>query len=124
MEEDIKVLEEFIEEIKEILERIDDYTNLDIYAFPIDYKQTKALKNLIKGYKELEEKVNKYEKQIDLEWVEENYIEKSKVREKIEALDDIESEYSKKILNISKETATFTIFVQEILKQLLQEGDK
>lgn len=54
MEEDIKVLEEFIEEIEEILERIDDDTNLDTYAFPIDYKQTKALKNLIKGYKELD----------------------------------------------------------------------
>lgn len=29
-------------------------------------------------------KLNEDEKQIDLEWVEENYIEKSKVREKIE----------------------------------------
>ena len=71
MEEDIKVLEKYIngkDTMKETL--------------------VKAIENLIKRNKELEEKVNKYEKQIDLEWVEDNYIEKSKVREKIEKLEN------------------------------------
>ena len=77
MEEDIKVLENFIRVYKELNEKSTDFY-FNKAEIPIE-----IIENLIKGYKELQEKVNKYEKQIDLEWVEKNYIEKSKVREKM-----------------------------------------
>ena len=118
MEEDIKVLEDYAYAMCTISSTTEQ-----------DQRIAQAIKNLIAGYKELEEKADRlgklyYEANENCIKYEKDYMPKSKVREKIEALDDIESEYSKKILNISKETATFTIFVQEILKQLLQEGDK
>lgn len=100
MEEDIKVLEEHLKFIK-------PFDNNSAYI--------PALENLIKEYKELEKKVNKYEKQIDLEWVEENYIEKSKVREFFEK--------SKVVKNESKDKTYLLIDVSELNEELLQEGD-
>ena len=69
LQEDIKVLEDYAYAMCTISSTTEQ-----------DQRIANAIENLIKGYRELEEKVNKYEKQIDLEWVEENYIEESKVR--------------------------------------------
>ena len=48
--------------------------------------EAEAIENLIKEYKELKEKQKEYEKQLDLDYVEENYIPKSKVKEKLEEI--------------------------------------
>ena len=77
MEEELKILEEFIESIKNA-EAVMLY-NKEIQE---TYKKRyTALENLLTRYKQLE-------KQIDLDYVEENYIEKSKIQAKIEELKD------------------------------------
>ena len=71
------------------------------------------VENLINRNKELEEKVNKYEKQLDLDYVDNNFIEKSKVREKIEFY----KRYGK-IKNSNEYVMSVEI---EVLEELLEE---
>jgi len=54
--------------------------------YKLDGETKKSLENLIQENKELKEEVKEYEKQLDLDYVEENYISKSKLKEKIEEL--------------------------------------
>ena len=106
MEKDIKIIEEKIEIIECLC--TDDCINKTTVIQPLKY----ALKNLIKGYKELEEHIQKYpigmtdeqykqtienaqkdikeelDRQINTriineEFIENNYISKDKIREKI-----------------------------------------
>lgn len=56
-----------------------------IYLLKIHHIDSEPLENLIKEYK-------KIEKQIDLEWVENNYIEKSKYNELIKRNNELEEE--------------------------------
>ena len=85
MEEDIKILEEFIEAIKFVEER----TLYELEAKERCKKRYKAIENLLTRYKQLEEENKKWE-----EWAENaecdmsvNYIRKSKIKEKIEELE-------------------------------------
>ena len=140
MEENIKVLEELINKCKEC-----KFATCE--QCEINWKQVQAIENLIKRNKELEEKVNKYEKQIDLEWVENNYIEKSKYDEVIKRNKELENttllispyyvtenyipkskvreffEKSKVVKNESKDKTYLLIDVSELNEELLQERD-
>lgn len=87
MEEDIKVLEEFIKSIRSDLEE----------DSPDNWKLAQAIENLIKGYKELEEENEELHKEINEriklkieneKIVDKDYIPKSKLQEIIEDIDN------------------------------------
>ena len=96
MEEDLKILEEFIEDYSLNEELADDHF--------ID-----ALENLIKGYRELQDRVIKYEK--TLENLQKETIWKSKIKEKIEEVN--------KSLGYSPVNK---ILIEQVLQELM--GDK
>lgn len=50
MEEDIKILEEMMKEVKE------EAISYDKYCYEVEVKQVRAIENLVKAYKELEER--------------------------------------------------------------------
>lgn len=91
MEEEIKVLEELVQNIK----RVNEHTlDCEIKQW---CKEKEAIENLIKGYRGLKAKVKRYEKYLEnkdkkfeeaLEYEyrerETDYIPKSKIKEKIE----------------------------------------
>ena len=120
--EDIKVLESFIKQLEE-------------YEDEQELKQ--AIENLIKKYKELEEHMQKFytaelftAKQVKL--IEEDYIPKSKVREKIEKLQN-EIKENRSIASRTADRVEARILNDQInelykaikiLEELLQEGDK
>lgn len=85
MEEDIDILEDFIED--EGLYELYRTSHIDLIR--------KALKNLIKGYRELEEIEESFiwQSNFDMKYYEENYIPKSKIKEKIEELEKKILEY-------------------------------
>lgn len=70
MEEDLKILEELLN------------ANVSFKISPED-RGYKAIENLIKGYRELEEKIKRYEKELDLDYVDNNFISISKIKENI-----------------------------------------
>jgi len=81
MEEDIKRIKDLIETCKEC--KLHECINCEI-----SWTEVQAIENLIKGYKELEERniylVNERKKLEELLFMSnENYIEKSKAREKV-----------------------------------------
>ena len=82
MEEDIKILEGLIFELKSF--------SLDIEGF----KRAQAIENLIVKYKELEENLNFKQKELNKlydteeKFIDDFYIPKSKVIEKIKELED------------------------------------
>lgn len=104
-DEDIEILEEHLRFIK-------PFDNNSAYI--------PALENLIKGYKELE----KYKRKHSL--VKNNYIPKSKVREKIK---ELQEEYIQ-LFELERKDGEreidckIVIGEMEILEKLLQEGDK
>ena len=128
---------------KEDIETLEDLKNIFIhlknYGWVNDIKRDvvvdkviKAIENLIARNKELEKQVNEYEKQLDLDYVDTNYIPKSKVREKIEELKG-KIEYYKKCANIAKDRVKKRLMCDQInelktaikyFEELLQEGDK
>lgn len=73
-----------------------------------------AIEKMLKEYKELKEKISKYENQLDLDYVEENYIPKSKVKEKIEWIEKnvLENDYASKD---DKDVAENQIYILEWL---------
>lgn len=90
MEEDIKLLESLIEEYERVCKEYQFY-NVPVH---IDENDIQAIENLIKGYKELEKDLhemtisNNHKKE---NWIHKNclndYIPKSKIREKLEELE-------------------------------------
>ena len=86
MEEDIKYLEEQIKSNNELFEK-HGYSLLS-------QKQIQALENLIKGYRELEKRIIQLTNLLCINDSDENYIPKSKVKEKIEELKEREQELS------------------------------
>lgn len=102
MEEDIKILERMLEIEKECLH------------YDVSQDEIQAIKNLINRNKELE-------KQVDLEYVEENYIEKSKVipKSKIEELTE-ELEYEKIKIIKNRHSIDYGIFIEKLKKLDIQ----
>ena len=99
---DIEILEELVK----------SFDNL------ISYRQKQAIENLIKRNKDLEEIIDTLS-----EGIENHFIPKSKVRELIKELDNLQSDISKKIFKDN--TGTWLRTIQNFLKrELLQEGDK
>ena len=90
MEEDIKILEEWIEIT---VGNAPEWVKSDEILKIIDYKQIKAIENLIKGYRELEEKIEKQELAFVKGYTEGGYnqlnVMTSKIKEKIEELENI-----------------------------------
>jgi hypothetical protein len=83
----IEILEDYIKLInKGYCEDCNELCN--IYGAPAFPSKaiSQAIENLIQENEELKEKREEYEKQLDLDYVEENYIPKSKVKEKIEEI--------------------------------------
>ena len=87
MEEDIKILEEFIKYFEAEAVSIKYRRNISITVGEDDIE---ALKNLIKGYRELEEW--KREKGCSIKEVYELFIPKSKIEDKIEELKETADE--------------------------------
>ena len=112
--EDIKVLEEFINETDSLLQIIDEDTIHEIDFPNFEYEQVEALRNLIKGYKELEI-INKMQEYRISVIDERELIPKSKVREFFEK--------SKVVKNESKDKTYLLIDVSDLDEELLQEGD-
>lgn len=143
MEEDIKILEDFInnEFQKDKLE-MNEKGGFKIGTI---YKVTElsvAIENLIKGYRELEErnsnlnesnnlkinKINELEKenQSYRDYLGEppcydnaNYIQKSRIKAKIEELNNYDSEFCQRVINHNEHT--LTEFVQNILQELMED---
>lgn len=128
MEEDIDILEDFLE-YNNFLERAvvsGDIREFEVYMSKNDYK---AIQNLIARYKEEKEKNalllannNGY---YDLkEYLKENYIPKSKVQEKIEELEelvkDFEEYWSKDPRKFKKEKC-IDYYKLEALQELLED---
>ena len=107
MEEDIKILEEWIEIS---IGNAPEWVKSDEILKLIDYKQIKAIENLIKGYREKEEsdkylydayqdagkKMFEYAEQL------EDSVPKSKIKEKIEELEKEKDETYTKFLGCNK----------------------
>ena len=95
----IEILEEFIEDYKELVTQKKEVI--------IDYKYLKekvqAIENLIKEYKELEDKCNELNFKYTAQWVDDNFIPKSKLQE-LREIDNID-------------------LLQTKLKQFLEEGE-
>ena len=89
---DIEILEDYLKYIK----------NFDNNSTFIP-----ALENLIKENKELKEEISKYEKQLDLDYVEENYIARAEI---IKLL-------NKEIINISG----FECIAKSDIEKLLED---
>lgn len=108
MEEDIKVLEEFINNYKLIQEKYkDDEIQAEIErSCYFEEVPAKAIENLIKGYKELEEKAK-----LTMEVIGANYISKDKIKEKIKYIEENYSEHSEFSIGKSIE------FLQELLEE-------
>lgn len=115
MEENIKILEERIKSIK----------NYDTYRY--DYTETdiEMIENLIKAYKELEEeneelkeKLEKASNQLDLDYVDNNFISKSLMKEKIEEIDEEKLNYSEDEWYLESEIKGYAT---EKLQELLGE---
>lgn len=83
----IEILEEFIKYFEAEATQRKYRRNISITVGEDDIE---AIKNLIQENKELKEKQKEYEKQLDLDYVKENYIPKSKIEK---ALDKINERY-------------------------------
>lgn len=81
----IEILEEFIKYFEAEATQRKYRRNISITVGEDDIE---AIENLIQENKELKEKQKEYEKQLDLDFVEENYIPKSKVKEIVELYDN------------------------------------
>jgi len=117
----IEILEEFIKYFEAEATQRKYRRNITITVGEDDIE---AIENLIQENKELKEKQKEYEKQLDLDYVEENYIAKSKLKEKIEELDKKEKEELKGLKGQDR------YFVKQIYqakretyKNLLEEGE-
>ena len=97
--EDIKILQESLESVGE---------EYDVS------KEKQALENLIKGYRELEEKNE--DLLIDVYNL---FIPKSKVKEIIEELDNWDSEFYQRVIHHNERT--LTELVQNILQELMED---
>ena len=91
MKEDIKILEEWLIQLNELFEK----TKIN------NTKERKSLENLIKGYRELEEQIDKhvYFETTNPKEIEKNFIPKSKIKEKIEEYKQITDKYDKQMEN-------------------------
>lgn len=128
MEEDIKLLEEKINEY---------HINIFDNRFLIIYeKEIQAIENLINRNKELEEENTTLKKgvkrlkdkskelseeliDVKVDKVTKNFIPKSKVKEKIEELNDYDSKFCQRVLDHNEHT--LTELIQNILQELLEE---
>ena len=108
MEEDIKILEEFMEDSK------------DYAQYCVSVTEIKAIENLIKGYK-LEKLKNVLDEQ-SLKEALEDYIPKSKIKEKIEELEKKILEYET-YRETGKETDVeyYDFIANSARKKVLQE---
>lgn len=81
-----------------------------------------AIENLIQENKELKEKIEEYEKQLDLDYVEENYIPKSKIEK---ALDKMNERYMTLEAISNSNGATFNYWTgkRDMCIELLEEGE-
>ena len=115
MEEDIKILESFIKQLEE---------------YEDEQELKKAIENLIARNKELEEELKRQinAREITEKYIDERFIEKSKVREKIEEYRKLDEENIKNKDNMEYEEcfnkAVLYTRIIWLLQELLQEGDK
>jgi len=91
MMNNIEILEEFIKHYKEVQEKYkDDEIQAEIErSCYFEEVPAEAIENLIKENKELKEKIEEYGKQLDLDFVEENFIPKSALQELLD-IDEID----------------------------------
>lgn len=84
-------------------------------------KYYKAIENLIKENKDLKNKCNELNFKYTAQWVDDNFIPKSKVKEKIE---ELKKEFDKEdIYEILTEEAKNLLIRIEVLQELLEEGE-
>lgn len=105
-EKEFEAIENLIQENKELKEDLD-------YISKEKWKADEAILFLT-------ERIEEYQKQLDLDYVEENYIAKSKLKEKIEELDKWKNKI-KELLEHYKNTGYDEL--EEVLQELLEEGE-
>ena len=116
-------------EILKDLEKYIGFANKQCnFSNDADYKWHKelaeAIENLIQENKKLKEKIEEYEKQLDLDYVEENYIPKLKLKEKIEELKKEEKQELKGLKGQDRYFVKQTYQAKAIvLQELLEEGE-
>ena len=137
MEEDIKVLENFCEVFRMTQKTIDKYERED-YGEIIGQNEIRAIENLIARNKELEikqellkilqDKIN--EQSLFINEIKEDYIPKSKVREKIEEYSKLQEEMTTKNHNADNindcykygDKAQKAYYKKEALQELLERN--
>ena len=80
MEEDIKILEEYLLTLEK-MGGIEMLKRGDVLISYVKYKNIQAIENLIKGYRELEKRTISLTNLLCINDSDENYIPKSKVKE-------------------------------------------
>ena len=117
MEEDIEILEGLVNGIKKYGF---DYDIDGEQHDSINFEEFKAIENLINRNKELEEELNSVKEiYYTQKEIETDYIPKSKVKEKIEELNDYDSKFCQRVLDHNEHT--LTELIQNILQELLEE---
>lgn len=111
-------IEDFIKVYKEMKMQKNVIENIDKDYFTefVD-KLIKKLDEKDKQIKELEEELAEFNKQLDLDYVDENYIPKQVV---IDTMEELNNE----IKNGDEIEAIFKIKQQQILQELLERGNK
>lgn len=133
MEEDLEILEKELANIRNLIDYY-SYEALDLDKQIRMERFKKAIENLIARNKELEDELKRQinAREITEKYIDEKFIEKSKVREKIEELKG-KIEYYKKCANIAKDRVEKRLMCDQInelktaikyFEELLQEGDK
>ena len=125
MEEDIKKIEYFLNQADEYYDG-----NIDIKDCVITKEVAEAIENLIKGYKELEEENEELHKEINQRVklkleneriVDEDYIPKSKIREKIEEYNKMINATYGDITHQGDIRRDNCIEIRNVLQELLEE---
>ena len=116
MEEDIKILENMIKRLdKNCFDIYRKASNTEDYLGTIIGNEIISLENLIKGYRELEERNNKLALELRI-YINET-ISKSKIRNKIE---ELEKELTQDITR-NDGFAEYREYARDILQELLEE---
>jgi len=111
-----------IEILEELKARLKLYKKSTDVQFTFTKSDIQAIENLIQENKELKEKREEYEKQLDLDYVKENYIPKSKIEK---ALDKMNERYMTPEAISNSNGATFNYWTgkRDMCIELLEKGE-
>jgi hypothetical protein len=115
----IEILEKLKDEqyTKETVNTLYEFYDEEFKPYVLSTDERNALENLIKENKELKDKCKELNFKYTAQWVDDNFIPKSKVKDKIEYLKSLE--FGTDV--VTQSTANLTTIC--ILQELLEEGE-